>query len=122
MIKLKRIYDRPAKSDGMRVLVERLWPRGLTKEKATVDWWIKDIAPSPELRKWYGHDPQKWPEFQRRYRAELRVKKDLIQALRDKIRRGRVTFVFAAKDQRRNSALVLKRIVEATPGKQPRAK
>ena len=112
MIKLKRIYDKPARSDGMRVLVERLWPRGLTKEKAKLEWWAKDIAPSQELRKWYGHDAKKWAQFQKRYRAELRTKKDLVRALRAKARGGRVTFVFAAKDERRNSAVVLRQAVE----------
>lgn len=111
-IKLKRVYENATKSDGMRVLVERLWPRGLTKEKAKVDWWVRDVAPSDGLRKWYGHAPGKWPEFQKRYRAELRGKKDLIRELRHKARNGRVTFVFAAKDERRNSAVVLKQVVD----------
>ena len=95
----------------MRVLVERLWPRGLTKEKAHIDWWVKDVAPSDGLRQWYGHDPERWPEFQKRYRAEFRDKKGLIRELRSKARNGRVTFVFAAKYERRNSAVVLRKYV-----------
>jgi len=74
-IRLNRAYEKPAPNDGLRVLVERLWPRGLSKERAAVDLWMKDIAPSPELRRWFNHDPAKWDEFQRRYRAELRQKK-----------------------------------------------
>lgn len=117
MIKLKRIYDKPASADGTRVLVERLWPRGLTKEKAKIGWWARDVAPSGGLRQWYGHDPERWPEFQKRYRGELRGKKSLIRELRSKAHNGRVTFVFAAKDVRRNSAVVLKRVVEGRAGR-----
>ena len=88
--------------------MERLWPRGVSKEKAAIDLWLKEIAPSTELRKWFGYDPDKWPEFQKRYRAELRANKDLVTQLKQKIATGIVTFVFAASDQERNSAVTLK--------------
>ena len=82
MLKLKRVYSPPEKDDGYRVLVDRLWPRGLTKEKVAADEWLKDIAPSTELRKWYGHDPKKWDEFYKRYKAELKDKMDLVNELK----------------------------------------
>ena len=84
MIKLKRVYENPSPKDGLRVLVERLWPRGLTKERAAVDLWLKDVAPSAELRKWFGHDPARWEQFQERYRQELREKKDAVRLLKQK--------------------------------------
>ncbi|MCG8606274.1 DUF488 domain-containing protein [bacterium] len=112
MIKLKRVYETPSPEDGLRVLVERLWPRGLTKEAAKVDLWIKEVAPSPQLRKWYAHDPDKWPEFQRRYRAELMEKASEIEELRSIVESGNVTFVFAARDVERNSAVLLKSFLE----------
>ncbi len=112
MIKLKRAYDPPDPADGERLLVERLWPRGLTKAKAALDGWLKDIAPSPELRQWFAHDPDRWEEFQRRYREELAGKLEIIQMLRGKIRQGTITFIFAARDRARNSAVVLKEVVE----------
>ncbi|HEY6328782.1 MAG TPA: DUF488 domain-containing protein [Blastocatellia bacterium] len=112
MIKLKRAYEPPAKDDGERILVERLWPRGLTKEKAKIDLWMKEIAPSTELRKWFGHDPAKWTEFRRRYKSELEQQPELVKELRAKGRRGPVTFVYAAKDEEHNSALLLKEFVE----------
>ena len=108
MITLKRVYEKPAKSDGFRILVERLWPRGLTKEKASVDLWLKEVAPSPELRKWYGHDVEKWNEFKKRYSKELKDKGDLLDAIRQHAKKGKVTFVYAAHDEEHNSALVLK--------------
>lgn len=111
-IKLKRAYEAPAKTDGKRILVERLWPRGLTREAAKLDDWFKEIAPSLELRKWYGHDPEKWPEFQKRYRAELAANKDAARRLRALCEKGTVTFVYAAKDEERNSAVVLKSYLE----------
>lgn len=111
-IKLKRAYEAPVKSDGKRILVERLWPRGLTREAAKLDDWFKEIAPSPELRKWYGHDPEKWPEFQKRYRAELTANKDAVARLRTLCEKGTVTFVYAAKDEERNSAVVLRSYLE----------
>jgi uncharacterized protein YeaO (DUF488 family) len=111
-IRLKRVYEKPAPDDGLRVLVERLWPRGLSKELAAVDLWIKDVAPSPELRRWFNHDPARWDEFQRRYRAELRQKKDMVDELRQKCRDGIATFVYAARDEQHNGALVLKAYFE----------
>ena len=111
-IRLKRAYEEPEPGDGLRVLVERLWPRGSTKDRAAIDLWMKEIAPSPELRKWYGHDDAKWTEFQKRYRAELGQNKELVEELREKCRGGTVTFVYAARDEVRNSALVLKDFLE----------
>jgi uncharacterized protein YeaO (DUF488 family) len=107
-IRLKRAYDEPSPDDGQRILVERLWPRGLTKERAAVDLWLKDIAPSPELRRWYGHDPARWEEFEERYRAELDANPDRVAELRRRLRHGPVTFVYAARDELHNSALVLR--------------
>ncbi|MEN6560810.1 MAG: DUF488 domain-containing protein [Acidobacteriota bacterium] len=107
-VKLKRAYEPPDKSDGLRLLVERLWPRGLTKEKAAIDEWFKEVAPSPELRTWYGHDPAKWREFRRRYRGELRANAEEVNRLRARIGKGPATFVYAAKDEQRNSAVILR--------------
>jgi uncharacterized protein YeaO (DUF488 family) len=112
MIALKRIYEDPCPEDGFRVLVERLWPRGLTKERAAVDLWLKDVAPSPELRKWFGHDPDRWEQFQERYRRELRGKKDAIQLLKQKAKEGTITLVYAARDEEHNGALVLNRYLQ----------
>jgi uncharacterized protein YeaO (DUF488 family) len=113
MIKLKRAYDPPSKSDGLRILVERLWPRGVSKEKADVQLWLKEIAPSTELRKWYQHEPSKWEEFQKRYRNELSKKGDLIEEIERLAAKGPVTFIYAARDEDRNSALVLKNYIES---------
>jgi uncharacterized protein YeaO (DUF488 family) len=107
-IRLKRAYEEPSAEDGLRVLVERLWPRGLSKERAAIDLWAKDVAPSPELRRWYSHDVAKWEEFKKLYRAELRQNKDAIEELRQKCGRASVTFVYAARDPDHNSALLLK--------------
>lgn len=112
MIRLKRVYEEPSKEDGFRILVERLWPRGLTKERAAVDLWLKDIAPSPELRIWFGHDPTKWEEFCERYRAELERKQELINLLKQKSREGTITLVYAARDEKHNGAVVLKTFLE----------
>ena len=112
MIQLKRAYDPPSKKDGLRVLVERLWPRGLTKKDVAVGLWLKDLAPSAELRKWFGHDPGKWSDFRRRYRAELRARNDLLAMLKDRSRQEPVTFVYAARDEEHNSAVVLKEVLE----------
>jgi uncharacterized protein YeaO (DUF488 family) len=113
-IHLKRAYDLPSKDDGLRILVERLWPRGLTKEKAAIDLWVKDLSPSPELRKWFAHDPNRWTEFQTRYRAELEQKNQPLDELRQAIGAGPATFVYAAKDEEHNSALLLKAFLEET--------
>jgi uncharacterized protein YeaO (DUF488 family) len=112
MIALKRIYEDPRPEDGLRVLVERLWPRGLTKERAAVDLWLKDVAPSPELREWFGHDPARWEQFQERYRRELREKTDAVRLLKQKAKEGTVTLVYAARDEEHNGALVLKRFLQ----------
>ena len=111
MVKLKRVYEPAATGDGERILVERLWPRGLAREQAKVDLWLKEVAPSTELRKWFAHDPAKWKEFRRRYREELKGKKDLLDLLKRKAGRGTVTLVFAARDADRNSAVVLKEVL-----------
>lgn len=107
-IRLKRAYEPPEETDGVRILVERLWPRGISKDAAALDYWVKDIAPSPELRKWYSHDPEKWPEFRERYLAEVAQNTDELTDLRAICAAGSVTFVFAAKDEERNSAVVLR--------------
>ncbi len=112
MFHLKRVYEEPSAKDGYRILVERLWPRGLSKERAAVDLWLKDVAPSPELRKWFHHDPARWQEFQRRYRAELKEKKETIKLLKQKGKAGAVTLVYAAHDEEHNGALVLKQLLE----------
>lgn len=110
MITIKRAYEKPAASDGRRVLVDRLWPRGVAKRAAKLDAWAKDIAPSAALRTWFGHDPKRWTEFKKRYRAELRDKRDALIALK---RSGRtLTLVYGAKDTLHNHALVLKEALE----------
>jgi uncharacterized protein YeaO (DUF488 family) len=110
-IKLKRVYEKSAKEDGTRILVDRLWPRGLTKLKANVDIWLKEIAPSTELRKWFHHDPEKWDEFKKRYRRELENKEELIEALKKELKAGTVTLLYGAKDEEHNEALVLKELL-----------
>ena len=109
---LKRVYEQPAKDDGLRVLVDRLWPRGLTKEEADIDLWLKEIAPSAELRRWFGHDPKKWAEFRRRYRAELSDRNAEIESQRQHGGDGRVTLLYGAKDEAHNQAVVLKEFIE----------
>lgn len=112
MLRLKRAYEKPAKSDGQRILVERLWPRGLTKQRAAIDLWLKEIAPSPQLRKWFGHDPEKWRRFQQRYWKELKQNPKALSQLRTQIKKGRTTLIYAARDQEHNGALALKRFLE----------
>jgi len=114
MIKLKRVYEKPLKEDGIRVLVERLWPRGLTKERASVDLWLKDVAPTTELRKWFGHDPAKWEDFCKRYGVELEQRKDAVNLLKQKSKVGTITLVYAARDEKHNSAVALKEILKHT--------
>jgi len=112
MIQLKRVYDPPHDGDGYRILVERLWPRGLSKPRAQIDLWLKDVAPSPDLRTWYSHDLAKWAQFQQRYRAELR-QNPAVESLRQLLKEKRtVTFVYAARDEEHNSAVVLKAFLE----------
>jgi uncharacterized protein YeaO (DUF488 family) len=110
-IRLKRAYDPPSPEDGLRVLVDRLWPRGLRKADAAIDRWLKDIAPSTELRRWFGHDPGRWDEFRRRYRDELAAHPDLLDELRGLARAGVVTLVYSARDERHNDAVVLRDVL-----------
>lgn len=115
---LKRVYEQPSAADGERILVERLWPRGLSKEAAHLDGWLKDIAPCPELRRWFGHIPERWPEFRERYEAELTVpeKQALIASAIEKARSGPVTLTYAARDTKHNAAIVLKALIERRLG------
>jgi uncharacterized protein YeaO (DUF488 family) len=112
MLNLKRAYEKPDKQDGFRVLVERLWPRGLTKEAVALDLWLKDVAPSPELRRWFGHDPARWEEFRRRYGRELMDRPAAVKVLREKLREGPVTLVYGSRDQEHNAAAALKEFLE----------
>lgn len=112
MIRLKRAYEQPSPRDGERILVERLWPRGVTKERAAIDFWAKDVAPSPELRRWFGHDPARWEEFRRRYKDELKHNPEAVASLKQHLKRGSATFVYAAKDEQHNGAIVLKEWLE----------
>jgi uncharacterized protein YeaO (DUF488 family) len=108
-IALKRVYDDKSPGDGFRVLVDRLWPRGLDKATAGIDLWFKDAAPSPDLRRWFGHDPDRWPEFQRRYRAELNKNEAALATLRDLAKEhGKLTLLYAARDTAHNHAIVLR--------------
>ena len=111
-IKIKRVYEQPTDDDGSRVLVDRLWPRGLTKEKAHVDLWLKEIAPGTELRQWFRHDPEKWKRFRGRYETELRHNAELIEMLTKKAREGTITLMYGARDEKHNEALVLKQFLE----------
>jgi uncharacterized protein YeaO (DUF488 family) len=106
-VRLKRAYAEPAESDGFRVLVDRLWPRGLSKEQLKIDAWLKELAPSDELRTWFRHDPEKWDEFRRRYFLELASRESLLAEVAGRIREGRVTLVFAAADEQHNNAVAL---------------
>jgi uncharacterized protein YeaO (DUF488 family) len=108
---LKRAYDPPTASDGKRILVDRLWPRGLAKVKAKFDVWLKDVAPSTELREWFGHDPAKWTEFQTRYRAELKGN-PAFDELKKLAHQGNITLIYAARDQVHNEAVVLQQLLE----------
>ncbi len=112
MIRLKRAYETPSSADGRRILVERLWPRGVSKEEADLDLWLKDAAPSSELRRWYQHDVAKWPEFQRRYREELRQRPQVVEQLAGLVAQGPVTFVYGSRDEQHNAAVVLKEFME----------
>lgn len=106
-VALKRAYEPAVPEDGQRVLVDRLWPRGVSKEKAAIDLWLKEIAPSTALRQWFGHDPALWGEFQQRYRAELDANSEVVGQLRDVIRAGKTTLIYGAKDEAHNDAVVL---------------
>ncbi len=111
-IHLKRAYDPPAKSDGRRILVDRIWPRGIAKKDLQIDAWLKDLAPSTELRKWFGHDPAKWDEFRKRYARELEQRADALEELVAQARAGHVTLVFGAKDSEHNNAVALREHLE----------
>jgi uncharacterized protein YeaO (DUF488 family) len=114
MIKLKRVYEKPSKDDGWRVLVDRLWPRGMKKEAAHLDVWMKEVAPSDALRKWFGHEPEKWNEFQRRYRKELAKKKELVVELKKMQKEhATLTLLFGAKDEEHNQAVALADVLRA---------
>ncbi len=110
-IRLKRAYEPPASDDGTRVLIDRLWPRGVKKADAAIDEWMKEIAPSTTLRKWFGHDPERWSEFRRRYKSEIRHHRDELERLRALAQRGRITLVFSAHDEAHNDAVVLKEML-----------
>lgn len=107
-VRIKRAYEPPSPHDGTRVLVDRLWPRGVKKADAAIAQWMKEIAPSNELRKWFGHDPERWDEFRRRYRAELAHKKELVGQLRELAARGPLTLIYSAHDEAHNQAVVLR--------------
>jgi uncharacterized protein YeaO (DUF488 family) len=116
VINLKRAYVPPAPEDGFRVLVERLWPRGLKQEALALDLWLREIAPSPELRKWFGHDPARWEEFCRRYWAELASRPDVVQVLREKAGEGRITLVYGSRDEEHNAAAALRKFLTGEAG------
>jgi uncharacterized protein YeaO (DUF488 family) len=111
-LRMKRVYAEPAQDDGRRILVDRLWPRGLTKEKAKVDRWLKEVSPSHELRKWFAHDPRKWPEFKQRYIDELKNLAEPLAVLRQETRHGTVTLVYGARDEEHNEAAVLLELLQ----------
>jgi uncharacterized protein YeaO (DUF488 family) len=124
VLRLKRAYEPASSTDGRRILVDRLWPRGLSRKKAAIDEWVKDVAPSAALRKWFGHDPAKWPEFRRRYRHELTAHPDIVRAIASLASRRRVTLVFSARDELHNDAVVLAAAVRMRMkrvARQPRA-
>jgi uncharacterized protein YeaO (DUF488 family) len=110
-IRLKRAYEPPAAGDGMRILVDRLWPRGVKKSAAAIDTWMKDVAPSTGLRQWFGHEPDRWEEFRRRYLAELEQKSGLLDEIRALAHRGSITLVFGAHDEMHNDAVVLREVL-----------
>jgi uncharacterized protein YeaO (DUF488 family) len=111
-VSLKRVYDQPGEQDGTRVLVDRLWPRGIKKGNAAVDLWLKDIAPSNELRRWFSHEPKKWPEFRKRYFGELGGKGEAVQKLVELASRGKVTLLYGSKEEKINNAVALKEYIE----------
>ena len=119
MITIKRIYAEPSEADGFRVLVDRLWPRGMTKARAKVDLWLKDIAPSTELRQWFGHDLEHWPGFVEQYLEELKNQSEPLALLADKSRKGTVTLLFAGRDEEHNEAVVLRRLLTSSHGDSP---
>jgi uncharacterized protein YeaO (DUF488 family) len=108
MLRMKRAYDPPSEDDGFRILVDRIWPRGMSRDQIQIDLWLKDVAPSDELRRWFGHDPSRWDEFKERYHQELADKDDLIDQISEKVSSGDVTLVFGSKDEKLNNAVALK--------------
>jgi|SRR5690606_21868203 len=116
MIRLKRAYESPSDDDGTRFLVERLWPRGVRKDRLRLDGWLKDVAPSPELRRWFSHDPARWDEFQRRYFAELEQNEGALEPLRTAIRKGPTTLVYGSRDTEHNAAVALKEFLTKKTG------
>jgi uncharacterized protein YeaO (DUF488 family) len=115
MIKIKRIYDKASEEDGLRILVDRLWPRGMSKDKAKVDLWLKEVAPSDDLRKWFSHDPQKWQEFKKRYEKELKDKQELLRIIKQAEKEnGTVTVLYSAKDEEHNQAVALAAFLQKT--------
>ena len=119
MLKIKRVYEGHDPDDGARYLVERLWPRGIKKENLSMEAWLKDVAPSADLRRWFGHDPAKWDEFQRRYRAELDENQKAWEPLLEAVKRGDVTLLYSARDTEHNNAIVLKDYLEEHREKKP---
>ncbi|HER19578.1 MAG TPA: DUF488 family protein [Chromatiales bacterium] len=111
-IRIKRVYDPPSPGDGPRILVDRLWPRGISREKARIDHWIKEVAPSHDLRRWYGHEPHKWPEFRKRYFVELDANSEAIDALRAAMPKGKATFLFSSKETELNNATALREYLQ----------
>ena len=116
-IQLKRAYEKPERGDGTRILVDRLWPRGLTKNKAQINLWLKDVAPSTGLRKWFGHDPRKWRAFRSRYRAELKQRGNQLHLINSKAKKGVITLIYSARDQEHNEAVVLKQLLTSRSGR-----
>ncbi|MDA8164157.1 MAG: DUF488 domain-containing protein [Desulfobacteraceae bacterium] len=111
-IRVKRVYAKPEASDGLRVLVDRIWPRGLKKEAAGIDWWPREIAPSSGLRQWFGHEPSRWDEFRERYFRELESQGEMLAELREKAGKGPLTLVFGAREEEHNNAVALKEYLE----------
>ena len=112
VVRIKRIFDAPARTDGLRVLVDRVWPRGITKKAAALDLWVKEVAPSTELRKWFNHDPRRWMDFRLRYRRELQKHRKELEELRAQAAKRRVTLLFGARDTEHNQAVVLREALQ----------
>lgn len=112
MIRIERVYEMPGRDDGFRIPVDRMWPRGLSKDKAKVDLWLKDIAPSHDLRKWYAHDPKKWVQFKKKYFKELDNRKEMVQQILKKLKEGKVTLLFGSKEEKLNNAVAPRRYIK----------
>lgn len=111
-LQVKRVYDAASRGDGQRILIDRLWPRGLSKSKANIDLWFKEIAPSTDLRRWYDHDPDKWPEFKNRYFLELDANPDAVAELKSRVARRKTTLLYASREEKLNNAFALKEYLE----------